>query len=58
MAKEVLSPIFISHSGKDRAMLDGVIEAFDFYNNNETATKKRPYTIMTQDKLKSSHEPY
>lgn len=53
---EALPPIFISHSGKDQAMLAGVIEAFDFYNT--AAPKRRPYTVMSQDRLKQSIEPY
>lgn len=52
---ENLLPIFISHSGRDRDMLAGVLEAFDYYNRD--AKKKRPYIIMNSERLSKSQEP-
>jgi hypothetical protein len=55
-----LAPFFVSHSGKDKVILDGVIEAFDFYNKTQAYTphNKRHYIIMNEERLKASQEPY
>jgi hypothetical protein len=52
---EDLPPIFISHSGRDRDMLAGVLEAFDYYNRG--AGKKRPYIVMSSEQLSRCQEP-
>lgn len=57
---EELPPFFISHSGKDKEVLAGVLEAFDFYNKTQSSAphNKRHYIIMNEDALKASQEPY
>lgn len=52
VTQEELAPIFISHSGRDRELVADVIESFELYNR--TASKKRPYIVITKDRLDQS----
>jgi len=55
-----LAPFFISHSGKDKEILAGVLEAFDFYNKSQASTpyNKRNYIIMNEAALRNNEKPY
>ncbi len=53
-----LAPFFISHSGKDKEVVAGVLEAFDFYNKTQKFPhNKRHYIIMSEEVLSASKDP-